>query len=84
MKKIYEPKSQQQKIGYLIEEIGELQSALGKTLRWGWGSVNPELPPDEQETNASWVIRKIVDVKRGLKFIEEELNKLWNPNQELK
>jgi hypothetical protein len=49
-------------IGKLIEECGELQAALGKSIRWGLGSVNPELPPEQQETNADWIDREINDV----------------------
>lgn len=58
-------------IGKLVEELGELQAALGKTLRWGPESVNPELPVDQQETNAAWVRREIDDV---LGAIENYLN----------
>jgi len=56
-------------IGKLVEEAGELQealgrlqAALGKTLRFGPESVNPEKPHDEQESNAAWVEREIIDV----------------------
>lgn len=49
-------------IGKLVEELGELQAALGKTIRHGPESVNPELVPEEQETNAAWVEREIEDV----------------------
>lgn len=49
-------------IGKLIEELGELQAALGKMLRWGPDSVNPELPPNLQETNRDWIDREIEDV----------------------
>jgi hypothetical protein len=48
--------------GKAIEELGELQAALGKSLRWGWESYNPELPRAEQETNAGWIYREIADV----------------------
>lgn len=53
-------------VGKAVEELGELQSALGKTLRWGWTSVNPELPPADQETNLVWVKREIADVRGAL------------------
>lgn len=49
-------------IGKLIEELGELQTALGKMLRWGPDSVNPELPKHLQESNRDWVDREISDV----------------------
>lgn len=60
-------------IGKLVEELGELQAALGKTIRWGPSSVNPELPPAEQETNAAWVEREIEDV----------LGAIWNYRREV-
>ncbi len=49
-----------------IEELGELQAALGKSLRWGWESFNPELPPSEQESNLDWVRREMHDVRDAL------------------
>lgn len=57
----------------LIEELGELAAALGKSLRWGWMSVNPELPPAEQETNADWVRREIADVRGAIANLEQEM-----------
>lgn len=63
-------------VGKTIEELGELAAALGKTLRWGWQSCNPELPPEERETNASWVRREIVDVRGALYNLEKEMELL--------
>ena len=63
-------------VGCVVEECGELQAALGKTLRWGWHSVNPELPPAEQETNLVWVRREMEDVRLALQRLEAELAKL--------
>ena len=60
-------------LAHAIEEAGELLAAMGKTLRWGWESVNPELPPDEQETNADWVRREIDDVRESLDALEREM-----------
>ncbi len=60
--------------GKMIEELGELQAALGKSLRWGWTSVNPELSPENQETNADWVRREIADVRGALDNLEREIN----------
>lgn len=62
--------------GKAIEELGELQAALGKSLRWGWGSVNPELPRDQQETNVDWVRREMSDVYDALRNLERELQVL--------
>ena len=60
-------------VGKAIEESGELLAALGKTLRWGWLSVNPELPSDQQETNRAWVVREIADVRGALDNLEFEM-----------
>ena len=60
-------------VGKAVEELGELQAALGKTLRWGWESYNPELPSDERERNETWVRREIADVRGALDNLEHEL-----------
>lgn len=60
--------------GKTIEELGELQAALGKSLRWGWESYNPELPPEQRETNAEWVRREIADVRGALDNLEREMD----------
>lgn len=62
-------------LGKAVEELGELQAALGKTLRWGWESYNPELPLDQQETNAGWVCREIADVRGALDNLEREMER---------
>lgn len=59
-------------VGKLVEECGELQAALGKMLRWGPDSVNPELPPEQQERNIDWVRREIADVTDAIEnFLKE-------------
>ena len=60
-------------VGKAIEEAGELCAALGKTLRWGWSSYNPELPVKDQEPNASWVRREIADLRGALDNLEREM-----------
>ena len=62
MKPQYEPKTTEQRFGYLVEECGEVLAAVGKTLRWGLESTNQELA--QGETNAAWVLREIQDLKR--------------------
>jgi|SRR5581483_6944959 len=62
-------------VGKTVEELGELNAALGKTLRWGWDSVNPELPQHQRETNLVWVKREIADVRGALDNLERELAK---------
>lgn len=63
-------------VGKAVEELGELGAALGKTLRWGWDSVNPELPLKDQETNQNWVRREIADVRGALDNLEKEMESL--------
>lgn len=62
MKPQYEPKTREQIYGYLVEECGEVLHAVGKTLRWGEMSVNPELPAGQRETNILWLKRELVDL----------------------
>lgn len=59
--------------GKAIEELGELQAALGKSLRWGWGSFNPELPVAERESNADWVKREMLDVLDAIDNLKREM-----------
>ena len=73
MKAQYKPETLDQKLGYLVEEAGEVLAAAGKSIRWGLESVNPELPVEDQETNADWLWRELKDLKRAIRFIEEEL-----------
>lgn len=61
--------------GKAIEELGELQAALGKSLRWGWTSVNPELPSTKQVPNIEWVRAEMQDVRDALDNLERELEK---------
>lgn len=63
-------------LGHVIEECGETLAAAGKTLRWGWASCNPELPPEKRESNLRWLRRELADLKGAIarleKVIEEE------------
>jgi hypothetical protein len=60
-------------LGKTVEELGELQAALGKTIRWGWDSFNPELPVSQQERNRNWVLREMSDVRGALDNLEAEI-----------
>ena len=71
MKMKYKPETRIQKIGYLVEECGEVITAIGKTIRWGLDSYNPELSANERETNREWVLRELKDLKRAIRFVEE-------------
>lgn len=74
MKAEYEPKTLEQKLGYLVEECGEVMAGVGKTLRWGIDSSNPELPKEERETNRAWILRELVDLEGAIQRVKEELN----------
>lgn len=53
-------------LAHLVEECGEVLAAAGKTQRWGPLSVNPLLPPGEQETNIVWLQREMADLRQAL------------------
>jgi hypothetical protein len=44
MKPQYKPRTTNQKLGYLVEECGEVLAAVGKAQRWGLENFNPETP----------------------------------------
>lgn len=60
-------------LAHAAEECGELIAALGKSMRWGLDSVNPELPVEEQETNRDWVLREMLDLRGALDRLERQL-----------
>lgn len=73
----YEPTDDMQRLAYLVEECGEVLvplatqmgkvlAALGKTLRWGPESYNPEVKPADRETNAAWLLRESADLQAAL------------------
>jgi NTP pyrophosphatase (non-canonical NTP hydrolase) len=61
------------KLGYLIEECGEVLHATGKSIRWGLGSFNPELPLSERVYNSDWLKAELQDLKLAIALIEEIL-----------
>lgn len=61
--------------GKAIEELGELQGALGKSIRWGWESYDPTIPAAERITNEEWVRAEMQDVRFALDNLEKELDK---------
>lgn len=75
MKPQYKPKSRWEKIGWLIEECGEVLAPAGKSVRYGLESFNPELPEDERETNRAWLLREIKDLKEAIRVVERDLAK---------
>lgn len=63
-------------VGKAVEELGELQAALGKTMRWGWNSYNPELPAEQRIANVDWVFAEMADVRDALNNLEREMLKI--------
>lgn len=61
------------KLGFLIEECGEVMHAVGKTLRWGPESYDPGQPPGQQEANAAWVLRELRDLRKAIDKVEHAL-----------
>ena len=60
-------------LAHFIEECGEALSAAGKALRWGLDSYNPELPPEQRETNQEWLERELDDVEGAIDRLREQL-----------
>lgn len=69
----YYPATVGQKLGYLVEECGEVLSAIGKTQRWGLDSYNPDIGP-ESETNRAWILRELRDLEDACKIVREALS----------
>lgn len=61
-------------LAHLIEETGEVLSAVGKIQRFGLNSFNPELPPEERETNFDWLCREINDLEQSIIRLKIALN----------
>ena len=55
-----------QEIGCVIEEYGKVLAASGKCIRFGLDSSNPELPPEERETNIRWLRRELDDARLAI------------------
>ena len=53
-------------LAHVVEECGEVLAAAGKTQRWGRHSVNPELPPEQQESNEEWLMRELGDLQSAI------------------
>lgn len=73
MKPQYEPKTTEQRLGYLVEECGEVLAAVGKAQRWGLESTNPELPPEKREENQDWILRELKDLRGAIARVEKDL-----------
>ncbi len=73
MDKKYVRNSNKAKVGHFVEECGEVLSAVGKTMRWGLDSFNPELPKAKQEKNRDWIKRELKDLKFAIERLEKIL-----------
>ena len=69
----YLPMTLPNKLAQLAEEAGEVVAAVGKTLRFGLDSENPELPDGIREKNRVWLKRELEDLKRAIAKVEEFL-----------
>ena len=70
----YVPKTPRERLGYLVEECGEVLQIAGKSLRYGYRGFNPELPECARVTNAELLRREIADLKVALSLIREDLH----------
>lgn len=61
------------KLSHFVEECGECIAAAGKVQRWGLDSVNPLLPPEQQETNRDWLIRELDDLHEAMERLLIEI-----------
>ncbi len=61
------PTTHEAKLARVIEECGEVIQMYGKCMRHGYYSVNPLLPPEEQETNMDALYRELNDLQDALK-----------------
>ena len=62
-------------LGHFIEECGEALTAAGKTVRYGWNSVNP-LPEaadkdGNRETNEQWLRREVADLENAISRLKK-------------
>ena len=55
------------------EEMGELNAAMGKAGRWGYGNSDPTKPPEQRIKNIDWVLKEIRDAVDALHNLEAEL-----------
>jgi len=69
----YLPMTLPNKLAHLAEESGEVVAAVGKMLRFGLDSENPELPDGVREKNRVWLKRELADLKKAIAKVEEFL-----------
>jgi len=52
--------------GEVLEPIGRVLAAAGKTQRWGPHSVNPLIPAADQVQNIDWLRRELADLRQSI------------------
>jgi hypothetical protein len=62
--------------GEVATALGGIVAAIGKAGRWGWESVNPELPPEQQEANRAWLARAMKAAKPELEDLLNAIERL--------
>lgn len=65
-----------EEIGEVMCVLGDLAAAIGKAGRWGLESFNPDLEPEDQETNRAWIMRAMAKVRPELKDVVEAIERL--------
>ena len=60
-------------LAHVVEECGEVLAAAGKCQRWGMDSVNPELLPEDQETNREWLLRELDELEGAIARLRKEM-----------
>lgn len=62
----YEPKTDNEATGWLIEEMGELAQALGKNMRYPGGSWPPSSDHPEGVTNIQKIKDELYDLEKAI------------------
>jgi hypothetical protein len=65
-----------EEIGELMERLGPVLAAIGKTKRWGLDSSNPDLPPASRVTNREWLRGVLDDVGCELDDVRQTIGRL--------
>jgi hypothetical protein len=71
----YKPQQLVKNLGFLVEECGEVQAAVGKTLRHGLDALNPEVPVDQCESHRDWILRGLDDLDLAINIVRRALRK---------
>ncbi len=69
----YVPETPLARLGYLVEECGEVLQIAGKSLRYGYASSNPELPWKDQVVNAVLLRWELDDLEAAIKMVRADI-----------